>query len=754
MKKICFFILATAFYFSFPCITTLAQTNSSESEFTLEEITVTAEKRSETLQSIPSSISAFEGQELAQQGKMTTQQILESIPNVKWEGGFVNLGVTDSAPDAGIAIRGVRFKQTSDGQPPAATATYVDGVFQGYGGNFDIERVEVLRGPQGTLYGRSATAGVVGFYTKNPKLSKFSGDVSVEIGEASLKNIQAAVNVPMGEKFAVRAAGHFLERDGYRNKDGAYSATREGRIKALFNPNESLDMTLSATINERKANSGGYSARLISPDKIDFENTEADVVEGAWQTGYQYSLNANYDFGDSIFTYIGSMRHYEDTDSPPEVMIRAGSLIMHNQFYNFGENFKTHEVRLASDYESWWKWLVGAFYYNSDYDRLQQSVAHRTFLPAQGGIEDPDTNTRNAPIFAQPASGEITNIGLFTEETFDLKENMHLTLGLRYDKTKNEAYNAFNMNVHINENASSLNPPIWQFLEQEKTLEWKNFTYKVRFEYEISPDNILYALTATGFQPGDIRIANNIDMATMITTLIPLEYDEEKLTSYEIGSKNRFLDNTLQVNVSAFYYDYSGYRHTVNTAMFGPPAFTVIATPLRMIGAELETQWLVTDLDKISFNAAMLDGKITDLPDVEGLPFPTSHYIAEKDVSGIPPYTATLGYEHVFSFGDGSTFTPRTEMRYTAGMYVNGEPMTQAQVDAGVKPYAYQDGYMIADINANWTSASQRYSATAYVRNLFDKQYKGQIQISGGTGAVGVNAGDPRVWGLMFNVNF
>lgn len=749
MRKVLLLNLAGVFVFFMIGSWALAQ-ESAESEFTLEEITVTAEKRSETLQKIPSSVVAFEGSELAQQGKLTTRQMLESVPNVKWEGGFANVGVTDSAPDAGISIRGVRYKQTSDGQPPAATATYVDGVFQGYGGNFDVDRIEVLRGPQGTLYGRSATAGVVNFITKNPKLSEFGGDISIEVGEASLKNVQAAVNAPIGDKFAIRAAGHFLEKDGYYNADGAYSGVREGRIKALFQPTEAFEIMLSATINEQKTNSGGYAARLTSADTIDFKDTEEDVVEGVWRRGTQYSLTADYDFGESVLTYIGSYRHYEDTESEPEVVIRAGSQIMHNLFINYGEDFKTHELRLTSDWDEWWNWLVGVFYYNSDYDRYQASVNHIAYVD---GVEDPDPNTRDAPIFEQPAIGEITNIGIFTEENFDLRDDMHLTLGLRYDKTKNDAFSAFNMNANENENRNACNPPDYIYLPYDDILEWNNITYKVRFEYDLTDSNMLYFLTATGFQPGDIRITNTFD-ENMQPYLYELPYDEEKLTSYEAGSKNRLLDNTLQLNVSAFYYDYEGYRHTVNTALSGPPVYAIITTPLRMVGAEVETEWLVTALDKVSFNIAFLDAEITDLPDIEELLYPTEHYVAETDVAGVPPFSATLAYDHVFSLVSGSTFVPRAEIRYTSGMNVNTEPMTEDQMDAGLEPYAHQDGYFIADIGATWSSASEKYSATGYVRNLFDKEYKSTVQFSGGVEAVGVNAGDPRVWGLMFSVKF
>ena len=758
MKKIIigFFPLIVGLVLAIGGVQCVCAQEGGVEEFTLEEITVTAEKREVNVQDIPASVEAITGADLMEQGKITTSQMLEDIPNVVLAAEFRNVGVMVGSPDAGITIRGVQFKQTSDGQPPAASATYVDGVFQGFGGNFDIDRIEVLRGPQGTLYGRSATGGVVNFITKNPRLGEFGFDGFVEWGEASLKNVQAAINIPASDFFAMRAAAHYFEADGYHNPDGGWYGTREGRIKALFKPSEALDVLLNLTVNERKNNSGGYAARLTSPTTIDYQDTWDDVVEGVWRQGTMGALTVNYDFGESIMTYIGAMRYYEDLESPPQTMINPGRQIMHNQFFNYGEHFKTHELRLASDWDASWDWLIGSFYYDSDYKRTQNSVNHIAY---DRGVVDPNPATQDAPIFQQPVEGDITNFGIFTEENFELSDVFRITAGLRYDHTENHAYAAFNMNVNETPRrdplgpdpggGNALNPPIWVFFPYEDTLEWDNITYKLRFEYDLTPDNTLYFLTATGFQPGDIRITNKMGPEGIV--MFELPYDEEKLTSYEVGSKNRFLDNTLQLNVSAFYYDYEGFRHTVNTAVAGPPVYTIITTPLRMYGTEMDIQWLVTAKDKVSFSVGALDAKITGFPDIPEFN-PTSQYLALEKLPRLPDLTANLGYDHVFTFADGSTLVPRAEMRYTSDMYV--DQLMDTQVALGLLPYAYQDSYIITDIGATWTSASDKYALTGYIRNVFDEEYKTEVNFGGGVNAVGVTAGDPRVFGLMFRARF
>jgi outer membrane receptor protein involved in Fe transport len=715
---------------------------ASSNEFTLEEITVTAEKRAVNLQALPSSVVAITGADLADEGKTTVAQILENIPNIRYGAGL------ESNPDGGIAIRGVQYKRNSDGQPPAATATYVDGVFQGIGGNYDIERVEVLRGPQGTLYGRSATGGVVSFYTKNPSLTGFSGTVTGEVGTASLKNVQAAVNIPLSETFALRVAGRYYERDGFKNPYGAYNSNKDGRIKLLYQPTDALNIILTGSISDKVQNSGGYTARLTSPTDIDYKASVAPVLEGGDIKSTQASLGVNYDFGGSTLAYIGSYRNYKDMDSPGFMMNPPG-LLMVALRTNPGEHFYTHELRLASDTKDWWTWLIGANYFKSDYDRAETSVQIST-------DSNTSANAQNVDMFVQKVSGNIKNFGLFTEETFNLRDDMRLTAGLRYDKTTVLSNSSFAFNTNLDEFMNSLNPATWDAFGVSETHDFKNTTYKLRFEYDVTPNNMLYVLTATGFLPGDVKVGTNT-FPTLSYTRILLP--EEKLTSYEIGSKNRFLNNMLQVNVSAFYYDYQNYENLVNTASRGQaPNWNTFVTPLKMTGAELSAEWLLTMEDRLSLTAGWLKAKIDGYPVLQGFG-DTHQFMALGNLPGLPKFTANLQYDHTFTFGNGSTLVPRAELHYTDGMYV--VQMTQAQAIANDQhgsnlPYAYQDSYAIVNLGATWNSPDSKYSLAAYVRNATDKEYKTGVTLNNNasTQNIGVSTGDPRTWGVTFTAKF
>jgi outer membrane receptor protein involved in Fe transport len=260
-------------------------------------------------------------------------------------------------------------------------------------------------------------------------------------------------------------------------------------------------------------------------------------------------------------------------------------------------------------------------------------------------------------------------------------------------------------------------------------------------------------LTATGFQPGDLRLTNMMEFGPSGPEFVffALPYDEEKLTTYEVGSKNRFFDNTLQVNLNAYFYDYDGFRYTVNTAEFGPPVFAVLPVPMEMKGGELDVAWMITANDMLTFAAGLTDAKITDYPDIPELN-PTSQYIAWKRVPGISPATATLGYHHTFNLPDGSVLVPRAEVRWTHGY--NLETPTAAQAALGVGPYTRQDEYYVADIGATWTTANDMLAVTGYVRNVLDEEYKAAVTVSGGPDSIGVTAGDPQAWGIVLSAKY
>jgi outer membrane receptor protein involved in Fe transport len=738
---------------------------TASSEFTLEEITVTAEKRSVNLQTVASSIVALEASDLAEMGKITAAEMLESVPNLTF--GELGRGGGDGS---NISIRGVRkTQQPGGGSPvPPSTANYVDDVYGGFGGTFDVNRIEVLRGPQGTLYGRSATGGVVSFHTNDPKLQKYSADVSASYGTKALINTEAALNAPIGDQLALRAAVHYLHQaEGYYNGKGGQNETKEGRIKALYQPTDKLSFLLSFSASRSESWSAGYSQALTAPDTIDYKADFFPPNKGTNPTKKtQGSLHVNYDLEGSNLTYIAAMLSTDNRGKSAVALNRSS--YQYNFFSGKPSKTQTHEIRWASNSESITSWLIGANYYKNTYD----SIAH-TWQDHDLSTNDP--LSFNAPMFSQYNKGSITNYGIFTEETFNLSDDMRVTAGLRYDKTKILNYAAYDFNTNLQGFLVSFRPAITEYFPgpgpgvyRPDKPTFDNVTYKLRFEYDLTPENMVYALTSTGFLPGDSQINVKTFFAGFPPTFdhigfLVLPYKQQLLTSYEVGTKNRFLDKKLQLNGSIFYYKYGGYQEAINTTPDAPPPpnFVVVRVPVRMIGFEMDGELLLSQNDKVTFSGGYLDAQLSSYPDVPGQPGVSAKtYMFLKRVPGLLKSSATLGYDHTFLFENGSTLAPRAQMRYSGGYYLgqvtSSEAVKTDEAGNSYLDYVYQGAIVLGDISATWTSPESNFSATAYVRNVTDKRYKTSATLPSGPPGTPTNVtvGDPRTYGVMFSAKF
>lgn len=726
-------------------------------EFTLEEITVTAEKRSANVQKLPSSVVALTGSDLAGMGKITTAQVLESVPNVTFRDG----GATN--PDGNIAIRGIQRTQVAKGIDdvlPATTAVYVDGVYQGIGGHYDVNRVEVLRGPQGTLYGRSSTGGVVSFYTNDPKLGQFSGNVSAEYGNYSLVNAESSVNVPVGEKVALRAAAHYYSRDGYVDAKGGHTETKEGRLKVLFQPTDQFNIVVHGSMQETVDWAGGWSAALsrTDPDKIIYHNSYSNPAENPPKKYNQLGVNANYDFGKSTLTWVAGYHTYDfsgkGAESVQKTTTYTKGVRTDNQWPT--DWYHTEEVRWASATEGPLSWLVGATYFKQEFENSRNDL--QTWVT--GDPQIPDGVKQDVTDRYRWATGSFLNYGIFTEETYKLRDDLHITAGLRYDKTDFKQSMIYEANQNLTALRNFLSPEKFAIGELlNDTHKWHNVTYKLRLDYDLTPANMVYLTTATGFVPGYAAIGPRMKSGVVTGWDIRI-LNEQKMTSYEIGTKNQFLNNTLRLNGSLFYYAMEGYPEVFELSEGpGPSIKQLMETPIKVFGLDMEVEYLPTMDDKVTLTAGY------QRPELKGWPasitWPSGTVTSGKAAAileiqpGHATFDATLGYDHTFSFNNGSALVPRAELRYTGGYYLT--QMSYVMANNGGKLFDYQDANLLCNAGLNWISANQKYSVNAWVRNVLDKEYKASTSLQGifdkGTN-IGFTPGEPRTFGVGVNIKF
>jgi len=719
---------------------------TSDDKTALEEIVVTAERRRNNAQKTAASITVQNGDDLLARGKFSLRNILETVPNVSGgeSEGATNEPTGSDSPASGITIRGVASNGglagvTLSGIP--ATALYVDDVYSGIGGNFDIDRVEVLRGPQGTLYGRSATAGLVAIHTRNPDLTEFGGDVTAEYGSYDLLHASAALNVPIvSDKLALRISGNRYQRDGVDVETGfGRSRVTEGRAKLLLQPNDELSLLIGAAFQEKRLYNGGIDGVLTQPDRIDYR----PFAVGSADTKYrQVWGELNWNLGGVWLTYLPSYRTW-DQDAKV-IVVGPGGGALNSLVRTPRDNFVTHELRLRSDSGAHVQWQTGLFYYFNDIRSSNRNI----WQQSQGLLFEADITRRTR------------DLGVFAEATMPLAKGLRLTGGLRYDKTTvrtQETYTS-NLNVFCNTPlgfitgctiapADSPSAGLPQALASivingdAGRREFENVTYKARLEYDLSPTNLLYASVSTGFLPGDVQIGTGAGNQPAV-----YPYNSEQLTAFELGSKNRFFNRRLQINLGVFHYSYAGYQASIQLDPANPGSAVLFNVPLRMTGVEAEALFRATPDDRLGLNFSYVGSRFHDLP--AGF----ANAVAERKLWGFAPASATASYDHNFRFG-GSTLNFRTEGIWRSAYDATWTSPTLAA--QGGLPYVRQHSFFLGNLSLTWTAPNGRLSVTGYVRNVTDKRYKTYINLQSVVPlqATGTQS-DPRTFGGVMTLRF
>ena len=692
----------------------------------IEEVVVTAERHLGTAQKTAASISVRSGAQLLAQGRYQLSDILNDVPGVVG-GAAVNTGSSNGSgtdnPASGLTIRGIQSNSGAGGSPTstaAAAAIYVDDVYSGIGGSYDIDRVEVLRGPQGTLYGRSATSGVVAIHTHDPQLNGYGGDAAVEIGDYDLRHFMGDVNVPIipGE-LAVRAAGNIYERDGFYSAGGNRTSSYDGRVKMLYKPTEDFTALLGYSLEDNTTHTGGVDINETAPGQYSF-------VNGADGTGTnkfrQYWGDFNWNLGQVALTYIPAYRsYYEDAN-----IVSRGAQLAFNQYIHTPQDwFLTQELRAHSNYASPIQWQTGFFYYNN---HLQAS-------------DDLILFPINVTAFNSLSHKSTENYGAFAEATWSVEPTTRLTGGIRYDYTS----------VQTTESYTGPLGTTATLTGDEGLRTFNNVTFKARIEQDLAPRNLVYASVASGASPGDVTITQN-----MAFQPVPVTLQAETLTAYEIGSKNRFLNNRFQLNVAGYYNDYGGYQTAgINTTPQDPgnPTFSTIAAPVRVYGAELELILRPWADGQFAYNMSYTNAAYSSIPAAYA-PLFSTHVI-----SGVPPIALTATYDHHLTFANGTSLSFHAQGRITSPYQVSR--ITLQQQEGGAAPYVHANTQAIGDFSATYNFGDDRFGLSAYVRNVSNNRYN-----NGGVMVVtappmtpivtttGTALSDPRTYGLILTAHF
>jgi len=343
-------------------------------------------------------------------------------------------------------------------------------------------------------------------------------------------------------------------------------------------------------------------------------------------------------------------------------------------------------------------------------------------------------------------------LGIFGEATYHLTEALRFTGGLRYDDTEVRNSETFIPSSTVTPLTGGTPRTIDGNGEGRRAFH--NVTYKARIEYDLTPSNMIYVSTSTGTSPGDVALANNGSGANATPTVTA--FDAETNKAYELGSKNRFLDNRLQINVALYHQEYGGYQTAVNTNPAVTPAtYTSVVTPITVYGGEFELIARPWQGGTVGFNAAYTHARYHDI-DPSG-----AQYFGVMNVRQVVPFQTSLSLDQEYPLWSNTTLTLHGDARYLSS-YDAGR-ITVAQANAGLRPYQMNDAAVFGDVSAT-LSFVERYSLTAYCRNVGDKrQLTGTFTIISATptytaGPLPFASGEkytaPRTFGVVGTVKF
>jgi len=680
----------------------------------IQEVIVTAQRTAAPESKTPVALSVISGDRLDALGADTPGALGARLPNTYLENSYDGLRIT---------IRGVSNADVTEKGDPSA-AFMVDGVYvarpQSQNAAFyDIDRVEVLRGPQGTLYGRNTTAGVVNVISKAP-VRRFEGDVNATLGNWGARRLGAMVNVPVNDMLALRAAATWNERDSFlRNGSNTPRAlgldqdARAARLSALLAlaPNASLLVRYETSRDDSNndstvPDSNFYDGIGAGRPQWKSASTDQRLTYGfnpfntRFDQGYSHktarSLTAdlNWDLGPATLSWLGAHRSFD-----------------HDYLYNFYYRVKpTIALGVRQPFSG---------NYHQDSQELRLATNGSGPLSAQGGVYWFRERARDVYYFRDLQLAGLTpyyvfdndpvesrSKAVFGQATYRLADNLRATAGARYtrdDKSRVGSIGyqqapAFNARTDLRElNAGSI--------ATDRT------TWRLGLDYDVAPATLVYGSIATGYKAGgfndgcvagDVRGGIGCPAASALPAST-LTYQPETVRAYEAGVKTRFWDRRATLNVAVFHYDYRNLQLSNETIVAGRPRYeTTNAGQAEIRGLEADGQVLVTGADRFTYALTLLDAHYASYtPD--GV-----HSWAGVKLDRTPPRTLALGWEHRLALAGGA-LTGGVDTRASAS-YLLSAPQ------AGL---VYRvPGHTETDLRLGWEPVGARWSVLARVRNV------------------------------------
>ena len=719
------------------------------------DIVVTANRVESLASKTPIALTAVTGEDLTASAITNPTQLDEFVPNVSIVRG---LGLQ-------ITIRGVTSTDSTEKGDPSA-AFLLNGVYLARPqaqevSFFDIQRVEVLRGPQGTLYGRNTTAGVINVISRRPEFG-LGGSIDASYESFDHLNLTGALNVPVSDTLAIRAAANFDRHDSYvinASGDGfSYDPFKKNtslRLSALWEPTSDLSLLLVGDYSELKGTringvqSGNFftgaaplsdpgASQPVRPTYFDssaraqrtnvnpqqWEPTNDDSEKGAMG-------ELNWDVGPATLTYLGS---YRESVRRSRSTIIAGM----NRATFAGDYWQTsHEVRLAFGGDGPLQAQVGGYYFKE-----KSGIAFFILDPQNIGF--PPFATQ----FGFPQDPTIAeNKSVFGQATYEVLPELRFTAGLRYSHDDKSRVGA---TVFDTDPAAGIpgNRVVLQVNDAARTFD--KITWRFGVDYD-SPLGLIYASVASGYKAGGFNdgcLAGPGAPPQCVYSESELYYDPETLTAYEAGFKLNLADRLVGVNGSIFHYEYKGLQLS-QLGDFGGCGFcqlTSNAAAATVDGIELQALVRPASGLVLDFGLNWLHARYADYnPSRVANGTPITLDFSGHPLARSPKWTGSAGATYTFDLANGGSVVANARTRFSSRYYLTDL--------ANLIDY-FQPSYTKTDASLTYSAPGERYYIGAYVENI-----ENEIVLTGaGFGNFGLDGtaafADPRRYGVRAGVRF
>lgn len=723
----------------------------------LQEVIVTAQKFASPLQKTPVAITVVTQAQLVNSGVNMLSSIQKVAPDV-------NITYMSSGPT--ISIRGLSTTQSNSPGQDGVVAMYFDGAFIQpnvmEGMLFDLNRVEVDKGPQTTLYGKDAVAGAIDIVPNWPILGKKGGDAQLEFGSYDTLRMEAAVNLPIGSTFALRFAGQTYSHHGYMESGLDDANLQSGRVSALWKPNDDERLVIVGDYSTDNARTGEATVNIVqvepgitgiyvpsNPRNDVFYNGAVNGPNSPWY--FHTSLKGvtvqnDFDLGFATWTTIAAYRRYSDSwvypfptdigQGPDAVAPNGGTYPTGGKAYTPQRNRQESvETRLVSNSRGPLHWVVGLYGYWDTVSGTMNIFGSSTATVPSLQIANPYNFTSASAVYGQV---------IYTPSFMPA---LHLTVAGRWEEDRAQQRNTF----------TQFGPFIGSEIPQT-VRSWAHGTYHIGISYDLTQHSMLYVDTATAFRAGGLSYG--VGQNPQEGPVSPPEY----VKAYEGGIKNRFLDQRLQVNLSGWVYNYT---NIANVLMFfqcsagcgGLPAITTgNAGEAKYWGAATDIDYLITDNDELHFAGSWMNaqyGKYVQqvAPGYSLAPGPvaitSNPFLSNTNIPYVPRVSAIASYAHtVRNIWDGGSITARISAQFQSSQILD----RQDDPVYGVVQFR-SPSWAMGDVSVTYKS-NGIWSVQAYCHNFTNKLVPDYGTYSTTTHTLAEAFYPPRVFGAVIEARF